>query len=139
MDWKLGAHQKCNTTIQMITVMQQQEIENVQIFVFCTSEFPNNSREYHSSHIIYLCFFFFFLDLYFELFSLSSNFNIPKCLLFKANQMWDETPSTSLEQYPETSSSEQRPQKHLVLSTLLHTVASKILVMHKCSEISNGI
>lgn len=31
--------------------------------------------------------------------------------------MWDETPSTSLEQYPETSSSEQRPQKHLVLST----------------------
>lgn len=80
--------------------------------------------------------------------SLSWAYNTPKCLIFKANQMWDETPHTSLEEYPHISSWVQRPLKHLAVghiplySSIKHTTheigfSTDPWLCHRCNTALN--
>lgn len=82
----------------------------------------------------------------FCLLALNWAFNTPTCLVFKANQMWDEAPRTSLEEHPHISIWGQRPLKHLAVGTLLCTAASDTThekgfstdswVCHRCYSIN---
>lgn len=62
----------------------------------------------------------------FCLLALNWAFNTPKCLIFKANRMWDETPCTSLEEHPHISS---WPLKNLAVGHIALYSSIKILLM----------